>query len=155
MDVEPIVKVRDISMIYGNGTHALDSVTLDIPKGKLVTFLGPSGCGKTSLLKIIAGLLKPTSGEIRINNKTTYAPGPDRALVFQDFALMPWADTMRNVAFGLELRGMARAERHRIAQNILRKSDLRVSRRNILMNSLEVCVNAPGWLARSPSMPTY
>src|SRR4030081_784461 len=119
MDADPIVKVRDVSMRYENGTHALNAVTLDIPKGNLVTLLGPSGCGKTSLLKIIAGLLKPSSGEIRINDRGTHAPGPDRALVFQDFALMPWANMMRNVAFGLELRGVPRAERHRIAQKYI------------------------------------
>jgi NitT/TauT family transport system ATP-binding protein len=119
MDADPIVKVRDVSMRYENGTHALNAVTLDIPKGNLVTLLGPSGCGKTSLLKIIAGLLKPSSGEIRINDRVSDAPGPDRALVFQDFALMPWANVMRNVAFGLELRGVPRAERHRIAQKYI------------------------------------
>ena len=119
MNADPIVRIRDVSMHYANGTHALNAVTVDIPRGKLVTLLGPSGCGKTSLLKIVAGLLKPSSGDIRINDRISLAPGPDRAFVFQDFALMPWANVMRNVAFGLELRGVSRAERERVAQKYI------------------------------------
>lgn len=119
MNADPIVRIRDVSMHYANGTHALNAVTVDIPRGKLVTLLGPSGCGKTSLLKIVAGLLKPSSGDIRINDRVSHAPGPDRAFVFQDFALMPWANVMRNVAFGLELRGVSRVERERVAQKYI------------------------------------
>lgn len=114
-----IVKVREVSLRYPNGTEALGGVSLDVPKGELVTLLGPSGCGKTSLLKIIAGLLQPSSGEIRINDRISHAPGPDRALVFQDFALMPWATVLRNVAFGLELRGLSRASRQAEAKRYI------------------------------------
>jgi len=111
-----IVEVRSVTKIYPGGTEALNGITLDFPEGRLTTLLGPSGCGKTTLLKIIAGLLPATSGEVVVDGRTVTGPGPERAFVFQDFALMPWATVMRNVAFGLELRGMARSEREAVAE---------------------------------------
>jgi NitT/TauT family transport system ATP-binding protein len=90
-------------------------MSLDFPRGELTSLLGPSGCGKTTLLKIIAGLLPATSGEVIVNGQIVKEPGPDRAFVFQDFALLPWAAVIRNVAFGLELRGVAKSERESIA----------------------------------------
>lgn len=122
--VDAIVKVRGISKQYANGVVALEEVTLDVPRGELVTLLGPSGCGKTTLLKIIAGLIPPDLGEIRVNDRTIDGPGPERAFVFQDFALMPWATVLRNVAFGLELRGVARAEREQRAMHYIREVGL-------------------------------
>lgn len=110
-----IVEVDGVSKIYPGGTEALNHVSLDFPEGQLTTLLGPSGCGKTTLLKIIAGLLPATGGEVRVDGRTVTGPGPERAFVFQDFALMPWANVIRNVAFGLELRGIARSEREAVA----------------------------------------
>src|SRR5690606_38609657 len=106
-----VVEVRSVTKVYPGGTEALNGITLDFPEGRLTTLLGPSGCGKTTLLKIIAGLLPATAGEVLVNGRKVTGPGPERAFVFQDFALMPWATVMRNVAFGLELRGVAREER--------------------------------------------
>ncbi|MEP4031040.1 ABC transporter ATP-binding protein [Roseibium polysiphoniae] len=113
------VSVRNVSKIYGGAIHALNDMTLDFPRGQLTSLLGPSGCGKTTLLKIIGGLLDQTSGEILVNGKPVDGPGPDRAFVFQDFALMPWATVIRNVAFGLELRGVAKSEREAIAEKYI------------------------------------
>ena len=113
------VAVRNVTKNYGE-TEALKNLTLEFPRGELTSLLGPSGCGKTTLLKIIAGLLEPTSGEIEVNGKPVTGPGPDRAFVFQDFALLPWASVMRNVAFGLELRGVARSEREDIAAKYIK-----------------------------------
>ena len=105
------VELRDVSKVYAGGVQALDTVSIDFPRGELTSLLGPSGCGKTTLLKIIAGLLPATSGEVLVNGNPVRGPGPERAFVFQDFALMPWATVLGNVAFGLELRGVGRAER--------------------------------------------
>jgi NitT/TauT family transport system ATP-binding protein len=116
---EAAVQVEGIGKRYPGGVEALKDVTLDFPAGELTTLLGPSGCGKTTLLKIIAGLLDPSKGQIRVKGRQVHGPGPDRAFVFQDFALMPWATVLRNVAFGLELRGVAKAEREATARKYI------------------------------------
>ncbi|MHC1563914.1 MAG: ABC transporter ATP-binding protein, partial [Candidatus Hecatellaceae archaeon] len=72
--------------------------------------VGPSGCGKTTLLRIIAGLEKPTSGKVLVDGKTVMGPGSDRAMVFQEYALFPWRTILGNVAFGLELKKLSRNE---------------------------------------------
>jgi NitT/TauT family transport system ATP-binding protein len=117
------VTVRNVSKSYGD-VEALRNLTLDFPRGQLTSLLGPSGCGKTTLLKIIAGLLKADAGDVEVNGKTVTGPGPDRSFVFQDFALLPWASVLRNVAFGLELRRMAKAEREDIARRFIRQVGL-------------------------------
>ena len=121
---DPIVQVRGVSKYYDGGIHALDAIDLDFPAGKMTTLLGPSGCGKTTLLKIVAGLLDATAGEVRVNGEPITGPGPERAFVFQDFALMPWATVLRNVAFGLELRGVAKTERDTVGRQYIDKVGL-------------------------------
>jgi NitT/TauT family transport system ATP-binding protein len=116
---EPVVEVRGVSKTYPGDVWALDNISVDFPRGQLTSLLGPSGCGKTTLLKIIAGLLPATSGDVLVNGRPVSGPGPERAFVFQDFALMPWATVMRNVAFGLELRGVASSERERVARHYI------------------------------------
>ncbi|HSK39423.1 MAG TPA: ABC transporter ATP-binding protein [Arenibaculum sp.] len=122
---DSIVQVRGITKIYGTGTEALKDIDLDFPRGVLTSLLGPSGCGKTTLLKIIAGLLEPTRGEVLVNGRKVTGPGRERAFVFQDFALMPWASVIRNVAFGLELRGVAKAERYDVARRYIAEVGLK------------------------------
>ncbi len=117
--VDHAVTVRNVYKNYGT-TEALNDMSLDFPRGQLTSLLGPSGCGKTTLLKIIAGLLEPNSGEVLVNGEPVTKPGPDRAFVFQDFALLPWATVIRNVAFGLELRGVAKSEREAIAEKYIK-----------------------------------
>ena len=111
-----VVEVKGIGKTYEGGVEALQDVSLAFPRAKLSSLLGPSGCGKTTLLKIIAGLIPHNTGEVWVKGKQVDGPGPERAFVFQDFALLPWADVLRNVAFGLELRGVPRAEREEIAR---------------------------------------
>ena len=114
MSKDNAVTVKNVFKNYGE-TEALRDLSLDFPRGELTSLLGPSGCGKTTLLKIIAGLLPATSGEVIVNGQIVKEPGPDRAFVFQDFALLPWASVIRNVGFGLELRGVVKSERESIA----------------------------------------
>jgi NitT/TauT family transport system ATP-binding protein len=95
---------------------ALSDVDLSIRDGEFVTIVGPSGCGKSTLLMLIAALLRPTSGSVRLDGRLVTAPGPDRALVFQDFALLPWRTVLANVELGLELKGIPAQERNKIAR---------------------------------------
>jgi ABC-type nitrate/sulfonate/bicarbonate transport system ATPase subunit len=102
------IKVDSLSVAYqmpkAAGTFvAVSNVNLDVARGTFVTIVGPSGCGKSSLLLAIAGLVQPAGGSILVNGKPVSGPGRDRAVVFQDFALMPWRTVLDNVRFGLEL----------------------------------------------------
>src|SRR5438552_345650 len=103
------IRIEDLTVAYQKpkaaGTLiAVSNANLDIARGTFVTIVGPSGCGKSSLLLSIAGLVKPASGCVRVNGKAVSGPGRDRAVVFQDFALMPWRTVIDNVRFGLELQ---------------------------------------------------
>jgi NitT/TauT family transport system ATP-binding protein len=106
------------------GLTVLDGVSLTIRDREFVSFLGPSGCGKTTLLRILDGLVTPTAGEVIIDGKLVKKPARERAMVFQEFNLLPWRSTIRNVEFGLELQGMSRAERGKVARENLRKVGL-------------------------------
>jgi NitT/TauT family transport system ATP-binding protein len=98
---------------------ALDALDLTIQTEEFVCVLGPSGCGKTTLLKAIGGLTQLDSGTVQIDGQPVTGPGPDRAMVFQHFALLPWADVLTNIAFGLELRGMPKEEREQKARGLV------------------------------------
>lgn len=124
MPAETIVEARGVGKSYDGAVEALKDVNLMLPHGRLSTLLGPSGCGKTTLLKIIAGLIPPSSGEVWVKGKKVEGPGPERAFVFQDFALLPWANVLRNVAFGLELRGISKEQRAEIARRQIAEAGL-------------------------------
>jgi NitT/TauT family transport system ATP-binding protein len=109
--IEPAshIRVEGLTIAYEKpraaGTLiAVSNANLDAARGTFVTIVGPSGCGKSSLLLAIAGLVQPASGCVLVNGKPVSGPGRDRAVVFQDFALMPWRTVLDNVRFGLELQ---------------------------------------------------
>src|SRR6266508_1729007 len=91
--------------------QATDYVDLTIRAGEFVTLVGPSGCGKTTLLKALAGFIRPTEGTIECDGKRVAGPGRDRGVVFQELAILPWRTVRRNIGHGLEIVGMPRAER--------------------------------------------
>ena len=121
---EVILSTDSINVVYQDSLIALQNVSLDIPAAKLTAILGPSGCGKTTLLKVIAGLIKPTSGSVKVRGKEIEGPGPDRALVFQDFALLPWATVLQNVGFGLRARGVPKKEREETSLHYIKEVGL-------------------------------
>lgn len=117
----PVLQAEGLT--FGYSSHGvLDRVNFSVTAGEFVTLVGPSGCGKTTLLLLLAGLLQPLEGGVWAHGRRVDGPAPDRALVFQDFALLPWKNVLANTALGLKYaRGrMPRRQRHRAARRYLR-----------------------------------
>ncbi len=118
------LSVRRLSKFYESWergrTTVLNEIDLDIGAGKFVCVVGPSGCGKTTFIKIIDGLVQPSSGEVFIDGKAISGPGPDRAFVFQADLLYPWRTVLDNIAFGLEIQGVPRSQRYIKARELTR-----------------------------------
>jgi NitT/TauT family transport system ATP-binding protein len=89
---------------------ALREINLTMSRGEFVCLLGPSGCGKSTLLNALAGFIQPSSGEIFVDGRLVVEPGPDRGVVFQEYAIFPWMTVARNIAFGLEIKGVPAVE---------------------------------------------
>jgi NitT/TauT family transport system ATP-binding protein len=99
--------------------QATDTVDLTIRAGEFVTLVGPSGCGKTTLLKAIAGFIRPSEGAIECDGKPVRGPGRERGVVFQELAILPWRTVRRNIGHGLEIMGLPRAERERRVRGLI------------------------------------
>jgi len=104
----------------GGPAAGLEAVDLTVQPGEFVCLCGPSGCGKTTLLNLIAGLDAPTAGQVLVRGRAVTGPGPDRTVMFQESALFPWLDVAANVAFPLEVAGVAPAERAARVERYLR-----------------------------------
>lgn len=121
-----LLEIKNITKIFSDRTHdreniALKSINLNVMKNEFLCIVGPSGCGKTTLLNLVAGLDRPTSGSVQLNAKNVVGKTCScRALVFQESALYPWKTAMENVEFGLEIQGVTKYERKRIAEEKLR-----------------------------------
>ena len=116
------LEVRNITKsfkaVHGRDTisfNAIENICLSIEEGEFVCFVGPSGCGKSTLLNIIAGLEKPSNGEMILNGRPVFETGPDRIMVFQENALFPWLKVIDNIEFGLKMAGIQKEKRHAIA----------------------------------------
>jgi NitT/TauT family transport system ATP-binding protein len=118
-DVAPSgIRITNLSKTYERittteiiRTHALNDVNLEVRPREFVSLIGPSGCGKTTVLKIIAGLLTPTAGEVLLDDRIVRGPGTDRATVFQYPGLMPWRSVVDNVVLALEFADVSKGER--------------------------------------------
>lgn len=120
----PQILARGVNKIFGKepaSVTALKDIDLEIGAGEFVCLLGPSGCGKSTLLNAIAGFSLPTTGTLEVSGKAVAAPGPDRGMVFQEYALFPWMTVERNIAFGLEIRGLGKQQ---IAETVNQLLDL-------------------------------
>jgi NitT/TauT family transport system ATP-binding protein len=121
-----VIEVQHVSHNFGRpgrGTPTLLDVDLAVQPASFVSILGPSGCGKTTLLRIMDGLLEPTNGQVMIDGRRVAGPSPERAMVFQEFRLLPWRTAQANVEFGLEVQGSG-ARRSEIATGALRRVGL-------------------------------
>jgi len=124
----PCIQARDISLTFKpknrDSVTALKELTLDVAKGEFVSLVGPSGCGKSTFLNVLLGLLKPDGGEIRLNGKQITGPGQERAMVFQEFGLLPWRTVLANVELGLELKGVQASVRRERAMELIKMAGL-------------------------------
>ncbi len=116
-----INNVQKVFTTPGGPVVALKDIQLTIQPGEFVCLLGPSGCGKSTLLNAVAGFQPPSAGEITIEGKKILSPGPDRGMVFQEYALFPWMTVAQNIAFGLEVQKKSRSD---IAQTVNQLLDL-------------------------------
>ena len=121
------ISVKSVNKIFASAERevvALKDIQLDIPQGQFVCLLGPSGCGKSTLLNAIAGFSLPSSGSITADGKMVTGPGPDRGMVFQEYALFPWMTVEKNIAFGLEIKGTPAAQINDTVATLLAKLGL-------------------------------
>jgi NitT/TauT family transport system ATP-binding protein len=121
----PAIEIKHLHKSYlddytGESVTAIGDMSFDVREGEFVSILGPSGCGKTTVLNIIAGFIKATSGDVLVSGKRVVEPGPDRGVVFQSFALFPWKTALQNVAFGMKVRGVDKTKRENDAREYLK-----------------------------------
>ncbi len=115
------IALRNVRKTFDiGGTGVLSDITLEVDEGEFACVLGPSGCGKTTLIKCIAGIDSPSSGEITAAGKRVQGPSPERSVVFQNFALFPWLSAYKNVSFGLEIARKKKSDIEAIVQNVLK-----------------------------------
>lgn len=120
MSTPNAIKIAGVEKIYGGNVHALSNVDFDVADNEFAVLLGPSGCGKSTLLNLIAGFEDVTDGDVKVFGNSVAAPGPDRAVVFQEAALFPWLSVIDNVTFGPRMQGRPASEYMPAAEEFLR-----------------------------------
>ncbi|MGL4323038.1 MAG: ABC transporter ATP-binding protein [Beijerinckiaceae bacterium] len=120
------IQFKNVDKIFGGtgGVKALDSINLDINEKEFVAIVGPSGCGKTTCLRMVAGFEPASAGIVSVNGKAVTAPGPDRAVVFQQFALFPWKTVRQNIDLGLRNKNLPDGERAELIASALKLMNL-------------------------------
>ncbi len=119
---EAKISFRNVAKVFGAGANAftaIQNLTFDIDDGEIVTVVGPSGCGKSTAMNMVAGLMSQSSGEVLVDGKPVSRPGPDRGVIFQQYALFPWMTVRGNVEFGLKLQKLGKVERRQRAMHYL------------------------------------
>jgi NitT/TauT family transport system ATP-binding protein len=111
--------MQRLNKSFSTAGKVLDDFNLSVREQEFVSLIGPSGCGKTTALRIVAGLLDPTSGTVIVDGKPSIGPSRDKAIVFQHFNLFPWRTAIDNVAYGLEMQGVSKKERYQVAMEYL------------------------------------
>ncbi len=126
--MQPCIQAKEISLTFRpknrEPVSALKELSLDVGKGEFVSIVGPSGCGKSTFLNILLGLIKPDAGEMQLNGTRITGPGQDRAMVFQEFGLLPWRTVIGNVELGLELKGVHAEARRKRATDLIQMAGL-------------------------------
>src|SRR4029078_2267473 len=121
--MQAYIQGRNVNLTFRppkrGAVRALQNFDIDIGEGEFLSIVGPSGCGKSTFLNVLLGLNKPDSGDIRLDGKAIAGPGTDRAMVLQEFGLLPWRTVQNNVELGLELKGMAGGERRGISEKLI------------------------------------
>ena len=118
-----VLKLEDVSKSFAKVetdevTHALTSVTTSMESGEFISLVGPSGCGKSTMLRLVAGLIKPTTGTLTVNGKEIGDPGPDRGMMFQKATLFPWLTVYDNIAFSLRMQGKLKGNEDKVENMI-------------------------------------
>ncbi len=137
-----MLQISHLSADYG-GKPALADINLTLESGELLVVLGPSGCGKTTLLNLIAGFVPYQHGSITLEGQRVTGPGAERGVVFQNEGLLPWRNVQDNVALGLQLAGVDKAQRRQAAAQMLKKVGSK-GRKSALSGNCPA-VNASGW----------
>src|SRR5260370_11991109 len=121
--MEPKLQLRDITMTFrtrrGGEILAVDDLSLEVADREFITIVGPSGCGKSTLLRVVAGLVRPGSGDVLLDGQSITGPGADRGMVFQSYTLFPWLTVQGNVEFGPRLKHISADERARLASEYI------------------------------------
>lgn len=121
------IRFEKVDKVFGpasGGVKALDDINLEIADKEFLAIVGPSGCGKTTCLRMVAGFEPPSAGIVSVNGKAVTEPGPDRAVVFQQFALFPWKTVRENIELGLRNKNLAKAERDGLVADALKLMSL-------------------------------
>jgi NitT/TauT family transport system ATP-binding protein len=127
-DEGTVIEATNLSRSFrradGQTVDALSNISFKVGRGQFVCLLGPSGCGKTTLLHIIAGLLPPSGGTLKVTDEVVTGPSPERGMVFQKDSVFPWMRVIDNVEYGLSCRGVAKGERRSVAERYLERVGL-------------------------------
>jgi NitT/TauT family transport system ATP-binding protein len=117
------IQARNVKLTFRPANRApvraLDAFDMDVEDGEFISIVGPSGCGKSTFLNVLLGLIKPDSGEVRMHGRKITGPGSERAIVFQEFGLLPWRTVQHNIELGLELKRIAAVKRRLIAERLI------------------------------------